>query len=488
MIGCGTAGAAVAILLARAGWDVTIFERVAAPGPVGAGIILQPTGQAVLARLGLLDDVAARGERLERLYLRTARGRTLADLHYRAVDPAWSGLGIHRGALFEALFEVVRPLVRLHTGCAVTSLRRDGARVIAVTASGEHGPFDVVVAADGAASELRAEPARMYPWGALWFVGEDPDATFRGELYQVARGTRRLYGVLPTGTLGGARVVSLFWSLAARDHDAWRADFAGWKAEIRALDPRSEPVLAQIRTPEQVTFARYRDVRMRRWHAGRVVTIGDAAHATSPQLGQGANLALLDALALADALAEVPEIDAALAEYTRRRARHLRHYQRMTRLLTPLFQSRSRVLGLVRDLTFPIANALPPLRRHMVRTMAGVSRGLVARPLALPAAPLEYARRRMSPDAPKMSELPGLVEKGLAMVEERLLASNEARMYDSIKAQLTYMKKTIAAGERPSGDQLDKLLLGVYAARELETSDPDLAAVLFDVEYLFKRL
>ena len=386
VIGCGTAGAAAAILLARAGCAVTILERVAEPGPVGAGIILQPTGQAVLARLGLLDEVAARGAPLDRLYLRTAGGRTLADLRYAAVDPAWRGLGVHRGVLFEALYAAARAAARVQTGCAVTALRRDGARTIAVTATGEHGPFDLVVAADGAASELRAEPAALYPWGALWFVGGDPERRFQHELYQVAAGARRLYGVLPTGTLAAQPVVSLFWSLAASQLEAWRAGFAGWKAEVRALDPRIEPVLAQIAAPEQVTFARYRDVRMRRWHDGRIVTIGDAAHATSPQLGQGANLALLDALELADAVAAEPELDAALAAYARRRARHLRHYQRMTRLLTPFFQSSSRVLGWLRDATLPIANAIPPLRRHMVRTMAGVSLGLGARPLALPAA------------------------------------------------------------------------------------------------------
>jgi 2-polyprenyl-6-methoxyphenol hydroxylase-like FAD-dependent oxidoreductase len=102
------------------------------------------------------------------------------------------------------------------------------------------------------------------------------------------------------------------------------------------------------RAPEQLTFARYRDVAMPRWHDRGVVYLGDAAH--------GCN-------------------DAALADYSRRRARHLGTYQFMTRALTPLFQSRSRVLGLLRDLTFPIANALPPLQKHMIRTMAGVSRG-----------------------------------------------------------------------------------------------------------------
>jgi 2-polyprenyl-6-methoxyphenol hydroxylase-like FAD-dependent oxidoreductase len=396
VIGCGTAGAAAAILLARAGCNVTVLERVPTPGPVGAGIMLQPTGQAVLARLGLHDDIAARGARIDRLWFRTHTGRTLVDLRYAAVDRAWFGIGLHRGVLFEALYDAARtePRVTVRCGESVKGLRKDGERTILVASDGEHGPFDLVIVADGSVSELRNHAGTTrrdaaYPWGALWFVAEDRDRVFRDELYQVGVRARRLYGVLPTGLAprGDAPVVSLFWSLAATELDAWRAGgLAAWKAEVAAIDPRVQSVLDQIEAPEQLTFARYRDVQMTRWHDGNVVFIGDAAHATSPQLGQGANLALVDALVLADAVAAAPSLSAALATYARTRSGHLRYYQRMTRWLTPFFQSSSRALGLLRDVTFPIANIFPPLRNHMIRTMAGVSMGFVARPLRLPLA------------------------------------------------------------------------------------------------------
>ena len=178
---------------------------------------------------------------------------------------------------------------------------------------------------------------------------------FTRELYQVAAGTRALYGVLPTGSgpRGDTPVVSLFWSLAADQLDAWRMrGLEAWKREVLALDPRIGFVLDTITEPEQLTFARYRDVRMREWHDRGVVFIGDAAHATSPQLGQGANLALVDAMVLADAVAEAPG-DAAFALYSRQRRRHLRHYQFMTRALTPFFQSSSRLHRLVARLGVP---------------------------------------------------------------------------------------------------------------------------------------
>lgn len=395
IVGCGTAGSAAAIMLARQGADVTVFERVPSPKPVGAGIMLQPTGQAVLARMGLLQPIAERGARIDRLWFRTPAGRTIVDLQYAAIDRAWHAYGIHRGLLFDTLYTAACREVTVSTGCDMRGLRRDGASTYLVCKDGsEHGPFDLVVIADGAVSELRTAAGAtkrdaQYPWGALWFVADDPDGVYTRELYQIGVRSHRLYGVLPTGKLphGDTPVVSLFWSLPVRAVEAWRkTPLAAWKAEVRALDPRIDVVLDKITDHEQVTFARYRDVQMTRWHDRGVVFIGDAAHATSPQLGQGANLALVDACVLADSLRISSSIDAALDLYAATRRKHLRFYQRMTRWLTPFFQSDHRLLGWLRDWTFPIANAIPPLRNHMIKTMAGVSTGFARRRFELPPA------------------------------------------------------------------------------------------------------
>lgn len=398
IIGCGTAGGAAALLLSRAGHRVTVYERVPEPGPVGAGIMLQPTGQAVLARLGLLDPVLARAAPIDHLRCVTRGGRTLFRIGYADLPGALRGYGLHRGVLFEHLYRAVRAApISLRLGVEIQDLARGGGALRFVTPGGERlGPHQLCVVADGARSQLRDDGAARprsvpYPFGALWFVADDPGQRYRGELYQVVHGTRRMIGLLPTGRGPGDGAdphrVSLFYSLRADQLDAWRArGLAPWKEEIRAIAPEAAPVLDQIHDPEAVLFARYFDVTMAAWHGDRVVYLGDAAHAMSPQLGQGANLALFDALILSECLAGAADLPAALAAYTTARRRHLSFYQYATRWLTPFFQSDLTPLGWLRDLFMPLCAALPPLRRLMVRSMSGLSLGLgLGAPLALPA-------------------------------------------------------------------------------------------------------
>jgi 2-polyprenyl-6-methoxyphenol hydroxylase-like FAD-dependent oxidoreductase len=414
VIGCGSAGPAAAILLHRAGHRVTVFEAVPAFGAVGAGVLLQPTGLGVLGRLDLLAPILAHGAPVTRLVCHTRSGARVLDLAYDELGPGVHGVGIHRAVLLHYLVEAMRAEgIAIHLGAAIdevirvrgagtagpsTSLLRDRNGV-------EHGPFGLVVVADGARSPLRAHMqmrARVapYPWGALWFIGKDPEQRFAHRLSQTVHGARHMIGILPTGTdvARSAPLVSLFYSVRlAAAGDVTRAGLDAWKADVRSLAPQTEPILAQIHGFEQLALAAYFDVRMRPWHDGHVVFLGDAAHATSPQLGQGVNLALCDAAALADGMAEADDVPSALAAYTRRRAHHLAYYQRASRWLTPFFQSSSRVLGVLRDLGLGTMTRLAPLRRKMIRTMAGLERGFVRRGLPVPAAPLLPPDTRAQP-------------------------------------------------------------------------------------------
>lgn len=107
-MGCGVAGPAAATFLRRRGWNVRVFERAPVLGPVGAGLLVQPTGQMVLARLGVLDEVRRRAARVERLLGVTVAGRRVMGLEYHDLAPGLHGLGVTRGALFGALLTALQ--------------------------------------------------------------------------------------------------------------------------------------------------------------------------------------------------------------------------------------------------------------------------------------------------------------------------------------------------------------------------------------------
>jgi 2-polyprenyl-6-methoxyphenol hydroxylase-like FAD-dependent oxidoreductase len=385
IIGGGTAGAATALLLARAGHRISLFERVAEPGPAGAGILLQPTGMRVLEELGLLERILEHGTRIDSLYGTNPQGRTVLDVRYLDWKASAFGLGLHRGALFSVLWAaLMREGIEIRSGLGIDRIEQGADKASLFSGDQALGEFDCVVLADGTRSDLRAslaipQQATPYPWGALWAMV--PDEGFNpGVLRQWFRNAEQMLGLMPTGCGhldGGRPVLSLFWSLPATAVAAWReAGLDAWKRELLALAPIG-PVLEHIQSVEQLSFASYSDVRMKHWHQHRVVCIGDCAHATSPQLGQGANLALIDALVLSRCLGADDTVPAKLARYSTLRRAHLRYYQLSSRCLTPFFQSHSRLASGLRDLALgPLCRA-PLLRGQMARTLSGTKTGFL---------------------------------------------------------------------------------------------------------------
>jgi 2-polyprenyl-6-methoxyphenol hydroxylase-like FAD-dependent oxidoreductase len=375
VVGCGVGGMATASLLADDRHRVTVFERFAQARPLGAGLLLQPTGLAVLRELGLDEAALAAGGRIGGVDGRTARGRRVLDLNYRTLHPAAFGLGIHRGTLFELLHgRLTRSSAKLVTSAEIIAIEQDGpcAHVEDHTGS-SHGPFDLVVVADGAHSNLRGRlmpeaAAPLYPWGCLWATVDDPTGAFDGLLHQRFRGTTTMMGVLP---VGGGRA-TLFWSLPASQETV---DMPTWRREAAALWPDAKRLIDGVESAASFAHATYRHVWLPGWSDGPVVFLGDAAHGTSPQLGQGANLALLDAQALARAVAEEVRLGDALARFQQRRQPNGRFYLQASHLLTPFYQSRSRLLGWLRDAFMGTACRLPLTSTMMVEILAGTRRG-----------------------------------------------------------------------------------------------------------------
>jgi 2-polyprenyl-6-methoxyphenol hydroxylase-like FAD-dependent oxidoreductase len=154
IVGYGTGGQAAALALSRDGHAVEVFEQAEQLRPIGAGFLLQPTGLAVLWELGLLDQALAQGRRIHRLHGENAAGRCVMDMRYEGLDARLFGLGLQRSSLFEILRDAWEGHPGVHTGTRIVAIEDEGRRLR--DASGvSHGPFDLVVVADGAASKLR---------------------------------------------------------------------------------------------------------------------------------------------------------------------------------------------------------------------------------------------------------------------------------------------------------------------------------------------
>lgn len=382
IVGGGTAGAASALFLSRAGYRVTLFERVPEPGAVGAGILLQPIGMHVLKKLGLLDDILAHGARIDRLFGTIPGDKTVMDVKYLHYAPDAFGLGLHRGTLFSVLWNAMRQTdVDIRCGVDVSRIEQTGEGVRLYQGNTELGNFDALIIANGTHSQLRGQldipvVAKPYPWGALWAVVPDNGMT-DGVLRQWYCNAHQMLGVMPTGRAWGQsqRLLSIFWSLHGEALPGWRSQSLDeWKHAVLQLAPIA-PLLEHITSPAQLAYASYADIIMPHWHDRRAVCLGDSAHATSPQLGQGANLALFDAWVLSQCLAEQADLPAALAQYSRKRKAHLRYYQTASRWLTPLFQSHATFGSGLRDMGLGLACRLPVVRCQMGATLSGTKTG-----------------------------------------------------------------------------------------------------------------
>lgn len=386
--GAGIAGLAAAAFLRRDGHDVTIYERFDAPRPVGAGLMIQPTGLACLGALDLDSTALRLGRRLEGIHGKTSSGRTIFDLSYSAIGYPCFAVGMHRAALFGVLYdEVLRLGVPVRCGVTIAKTDRSGnTRSLECESGQRHGPFDLVVDATGMRSPLRAQEGAIrlntpYPYGAVWGVAEEPSEwPWKSSLRQCYEGCHVMIGVLPIGRRpeSDTPLSAVFWSLRTADYQTWRqGGLAPWRERVVALWPEVSAFVSQFTTVDDLAPASYADIWLRRPDGDRIVFIGDAARAASPQLGQGANLGLIDALVLSRMLRAHSDMAAALRLYGRARRSQTRFYGLASRLLTPFFQSDSRVAAMVRDATFAPLARVPHARREMVRMLAGVKTGLL---------------------------------------------------------------------------------------------------------------
>ncbi len=374
IVGAGVGGLAAANFLTRGGHDVTLFDQFDTPRPVGSGLMIQPVGQKVMELIGANTAAQDYGTRITQFEGRLAKNnRRILTLDYARAGADRFGLAIHRASLFDALFQAAQSVgVTISSGHRAVSAH-DG--MLAFDNDTLLGPFDLIVDSSGAGGTLSPITTRDLPFGALWGTVDMPaDSPLNGAiLHQRYKAASHMIGIMPAGRLPGETgpKATLFWSLPRDQHAAWRAaPIENWRAQATALWPEIAPFVDQIQTHDDLTLANYRHGRLRRPIGPGIVHIGDAAHQASPQLGQGANMALLDAWALARALKMAP-LEHALPIYAQARGGHMGFYQFMSAVFTPLYQSSNPVMPALRDYLLNPLTAIPPAPWILSKFLAG---------------------------------------------------------------------------------------------------------------------
>jgi 2-polyprenyl-6-methoxyphenol hydroxylase-like FAD-dependent oxidoreductase len=319
VIGGGIGGLTAAIALRRDGHRVTVIERDPEWSVYGVGIIQQGNVLRAMQQLGLLDDYLSSAVGFDFVAVHAPDGTMVAKVPSpRLVEGCPANVGIGRRALHKVLGDrAIAAGAEIRLGVVAESLDDGGERVAAGFSDGNTGRFDLVIGADGVHSQTRAA---LFP--------KAPGAEFTGQSvwrYNLPRPADLDSLHVYNGPVGAGLVpisdALMYMYLTTPEPGNPRYPREGLAAVMRAKVPAPLASLAERITDDAEVVYRPLETALVEgpWHKGRVVLLGDAVHASTPHLGQGAGMAIEDAIVLAEEIARHDAPDAAFAAYRDRR-------------------------------------------------------------------------------------------------------------------------------------------------------------------------
>jgi 2-polyprenyl-6-methoxyphenol hydroxylase-like FAD-dependent oxidoreductase len=326
IVGAGIAGLALGRALRARGISAEIIERTTAWTPAGTGIYLPANGVRALQSLGIGDAVTSRSVRMTYQRILDNRGRLLAEVD---LDAVWGAVGpcvgMRRADLHSMLLDGAHG-VPLRLGTTVTALTESHDAVTVVFDDGVQREYDVVVGADGVHSTIRrlafGSTPPNYVGQVSWrFLSEHTHGITN---WTVMLDRRRAFLTVPVpGGLYCYADLTCERIERASDLTPLRSLFLDFAAPMDAI-------LDRLVNTEAVHFAPIEEVTVEPGVTGRIVLIGDAAHATSPNMAQGACMALEDALVLSEMLASGGRVADQLLAFSERRRARIRWVQQRT--------------------------------------------------------------------------------------------------------------------------------------------------------------
>lgn len=321
IVGGGVAGPVLALFLQRSGFEVQVFEASTGPADTGGALGIAPNGMNVLAAAGVIEQIRNASVTASEWAFENQRGKLLACMN--ASDPArygYSDVLITRAALHRAITEHAEAhRVSVHYNKRLVSVEdTPGRPIVAHFSDGSSAEGDFLVGADGIRSQVRqsvmpeapkpAYTGLMAPGGFSPCIGDASFGPRSSQRMHFVFGQNGFFGHFNAITPEGPRTV--WWSTASAPLESREQMAATTKADLQqrllALHGDwAQPIPQLIQSAELILNVAIHDVpSLPRWSAGRIVLIGDAAHAVAPHSGQGASMALEDAMFLARLLRE----------------------------------------------------------------------------------------------------------------------------------------------------------------------------------------
>ena len=367
--GAGPGGLAAALALHQVGLDVTVWERAPQLRTAGAGLTLQINAMRMLATLGMDEKLRRRGTVLKHAAITDHRGRTIQSLPLSSWGQRFgqAGVSIHRGELSQALLGELPPGT-VEFGRGVVGLEQDQRGVTVHDQSGSRSRFSAVIGADGIHSCVRealfGRVELRYAGYTCWRgVAPVPGPLGRGRAVE-RWGPGLRFGVVPIAE------DATYW-FATATAPAGGGDGPDPRAELleRFVDFESTTRALIEATPRAALMRNdiYDFAPLRAWTQGRVTLLGDAAHAMTPNLGQGACQAIEDAAVLADAVARDGAV-LGLKRYESARLARARGFVRNSERFGKLAQLHPSWLRWLRDRLMTILGR----ERLVARRLAGV--------------------------------------------------------------------------------------------------------------------
>lgn len=382
VVGAGGGGAVLALALAQKGIRTIVLDQAQGPPQGLRGEILQPNGQSILDRLGVLQSLPSEATRSVRhFHFCRAGGRRLCSIDYGDLPAPYNRAivtlpNVAHHAIVDAVQKQPSASLRYHT--SFTGLIREGERVAGLTTQGPEGARTIrarlVVGADGAFSRVREAlkiPAdvHLYPEGYLIAIVETQEPVSESFYYV---GHKQILGLFPaTGNK-----VYLFYMIPGGSMDAVKQ--RGIPALQRAwtqIAPHFAHVFRNLTDWSQTAYMPTGRVRTPTWVADGAVLIGDAAHAMNPHASQGRMQAMVDAVTLADlvpsCLADGDFSAERLKAYEAARRPHVTMLQRLADQQVFYWNTGNPVVAFLRDRVFQTLDHNARLRYQVLSTTAG---------------------------------------------------------------------------------------------------------------------